>query len=92
MLTLDEYSVKVGISVEELNSRRRFAEIVTARQVWWFYLRDNGYGLSEIGRMYSMDHATVWHGVKRIRDLIWVEDGYLDRYLGAIGYLDSITF
>jgi chromosomal replication initiation ATPase DnaA len=84
MIELDEYAKRIGISVYAIRSRSRRVEIVAARQVWWWYLRGNGYGLSEIGRMHSVDHSTVWHGVNRVSDLIRLKDGYLERYLKAI--------
>ena len=91
MIELDEYARKVGVSVADMLSRSRKPELVAARQVYWFYLRSKGLGFSEIGRRFGWDHATVLHGVKKVRDIIWTKDGYLERYLEAVGYDPRIT-
>ena len=86
MIELDEYARKVGVSVEDMLSRSRKTEFVIARQVYWFYLRSNNIGFREIERRFGWDHATVLHGVKKVRDYIWTKDEYLEKYLKAIGY------
>jgi chromosomal replication initiation ATPase DnaA len=65
-------------------SRSRKTEFVTARQVYWFYLRSKGCGLSEIGRMFGWTHSTVYHGIQKIKDLISVNDPYIQPFLKAI--------
>ena len=86
MLILEEYLKKVSVSVVDFQGRSRKPEIVAARQVWWFYLQNHGHGQSEIGRMFGRDHATVWHSIKRVRELISINDIYLSKYLDATGY------
>ena len=68
---LKEYAERLGLTVEDMMGKSRKAEVVMARQVWWWYIRDRGCGYSEIGRLSGRDHSTVIHGVKRISDLIF---------------------
>ena len=89
MLTLNEYSINCGVSVKELKSRRRFAEVVAARQVWWYYLSRCGFGISEIGRMTGWDHSTVFSGIKRVCGLIEAKDRYVARFLDAANLVEN---
>jgi chromosomal replication initiation ATPase DnaA len=84
MILLEEYAKRTGIAVEDILGRSRRAEVVAARQVWWWYLRSYGRGYSEIGRQFDRDHATVLQGVKHVVELIEVGDPYLQRYINAI--------
>ena len=90
MIELDAYARKVGVSVSDMLSKSRKPEFVAARQVYWFYLRSCGLGFSEIGRRFGWNHATVLHGVKKVRDFIWTKDEYLERYLDAVGYEKTV--
>ena len=81
---LKEYACRLGIPFEEIMGRSRKAEVVMARQVWWWFLRDLSFGYSEIGRMFGRDHSTVIHGVNRVSDLIRLNDEYLNRYFDVL--------
>ena len=84
MIDLETYASKTGISVSEIESKSRKKETVTARHVYWFYLKSKGFGYNEIARMFNRNHATVFHGINKIRDFIELKDCYVERYLRAI--------
>jgi len=86
MIELEEYANRVGIPLTEIMSKRRLRKTTAARYVYWLYLRDNGYKLIEIAKMFNMNPVTVFSGIETIRDLISVNDAYLKRFLEAIEY------
>jgi len=61
-----------GIKVSDIKGLCRNREFVDARQVAWKILKDNGYGVCELGRAYNKNHGAVGKGIKRITGLIEV--------------------
>jgi len=86
MIELEEYARRVNIPVSDIRRKTKLQEIMIARSVWWLYLHSLGFGYTEIGRMFDRPHCTVFGAVKRINELIEVNDKYLKKYLEAIEY------
>ena len=91
MTDLQTYCKRLKIPIRMLKSRSQKADIATARQVWWYYLYEvgchrtkYGYTMKAIGKMFNRHNTTVTHGIKRIKDLISLNDNYLKRFLEAI--------
>jgi len=84
MINLQTYSERINIPLSDIQSKSRKWEIVTARQVYSYFLRNNGYNLNEICRIFGLNHSTVLHGIKKTEDLIKINDKYLKIYLDAI--------
>lgn len=65
---LNEVASKFGLSVEELLERKRTSELVEARWLAIFRLRDElGLSFSEICHILGLGHSTVMHGYKKFR-------------------------
>ena len=58
--TVEQYAKDNGLS-----ERCRKREIVYKRNYLFKYLVNSGYNLSETGRAFNKDHATVIHGLKQ---------------------------
>jgi len=86
MIDLEEYAKRINIPISEINRKTRLQKLVTARFVYWFYLNSQGYGFNEIGRMFQRDHSMIIYGVRKIENLIAINDRYLTKYLKAIDY------
>ena len=57
-----------GITLEQLNSRRRTQVIVFPRQLAiWAAVHVAGFNYSETGRLFSLDHGTVMHAIRAIK-------------------------
>ena len=84
MIDLETYAQIVDIPVSDIKSKKRFYEISAARQAYWYYLYQNGYGFSEMSRMFGFSHCNILQGVKRISNLIAMNDRYIQRFLKAI--------
>ena len=91
MIDLTTYARRLKIPLRELKSRSRKAKLATARQVYWYYLYETGchrtkygYTMSNIGKIFNRHNSTVTHGIKRVKDLMSLNDKYLNRFLEAI--------
>lgn len=58
-------SVISGVSQAEIMGPRRIKHVVDARWLAWSMMRDGGMSLSAIARVFSVDHSTVSHGIRR---------------------------
>lgn len=64
-------ATKTGVTVDELHSRRRDAQITHARGLVWALAYDYlNYTFKEIGRVYGRDHTTIVNGYYRIKKLV----------------------
>lgn len=56
-----------NVTREEVYSHDRHKPLVQARHAIWLLLHEHlNYPYAEIARLYSRDHTTIIHGVKRI--------------------------
>lgn len=68
----------MGISVEDIMSRKRNAEINYTRQIAMYFLRNyTRLKLSSIGKKFNRHHSTVMHSI--------------DKITGLIGFYDDVT-
>lgn len=54
-----------GLTIADILSHHRHAQIVAARQEAYLRLRQAGFSLSLIGLLMGRDHSTVIHGIRR---------------------------
>lgn len=60
---------RLGVSVEEIDSRSRITRIATARMIAMDATRKlTGDVLEDVGRAFSRDHGTVIHAVRVVKD------------------------
>lgn len=67
-----------GIPKGQIFTRRRFQNLVQARQDAMLLARECGNSLSHIGRVMNFDHTTILHGIKAAkarRDVEWKRQG-----------------
>ena len=63
---LKTVSEKRGISLDEMKSKRRFADYVFARQLFCFFARKyTPCSLAKIGKVINIKHSAVMHSIKR---------------------------
>ena len=74
-----------GIPYETRDKKCRQRELVSARQISMFYLKQNTkLSLAQIGSMFRKDHATVVYAIKTVNNLAQVDRDYRQD-LKAIG-------
>ncbi len=52
-----------GVHLEEVHGRTRRAQYTAARVAIWAWLREMGWSLEEVGRLFGRDHSTVRDGL-----------------------------
>jgi hypothetical protein len=72
--------VKELIQRDSLDSKDRHRDLIYKRSYLYAILRDEGWNLSQIGRLFNRNHATVINGLK-IHDQFFGKDKIYDRYV-----------
>ena len=60
----------LGVSVAEINSRKRTQNVALARQCAVFFARKQGYGVEELGKVFNRNHSNISHTCRAIRDML----------------------
>lgn len=63
-------SKHLSVSIEDMKSKSRKREYVTARQFSISFMRKQGQTLTSIGNYFNMDHSSVMHNLRALQDLI----------------------
>ena len=71
---ITEFEKRIGISKEDILSRRRTQILSDIRHLYWYLLFKNGVCYSEIARMNDRGHAAVIWGVGKIEGLLQIKD------------------
>ncbi len=69
-MVIDLVSYRTGVSKKHIFSDSRYKNIVRARQLTMYLLRQSGVSFPAIGRMLGRDHSTVIHGCRTISDIL----------------------
>jgi chromosomal replication initiation ATPase DnaA len=71
MITIEEYSKQVAIPTETLLGKSRKFPVTIVREVYWLYLRKNGFSYAGIAAIFSRSqHSTVSSGIQNAKNLI----------------------
>jgi len=60
----------LGVSVAEINSRKRTQDVALARQCAVFFARKQGYRVEELGKVFNRNHSNISHTCRAIRDML----------------------
>lgn len=64
-----------GLPENEIKGQNRARGLVLCRHAYYFIAREKmGLKLVEIGEVFGSDHTTVIHGIKKVKDMISIED------------------
>ena len=64
---------KYNISLSQLKQKTRKKNIIQARYIcFYFYQKQYNYSLSQIAFLFSQNHVTVYHGIKKVKNEIQV--------------------
>jgi chromosomal replication initiation ATPase DnaA len=69
-----EFASKTGVPVGEILGRNRLRRIAEVRMLYWYVLSLNGFGVTEIARLCEKNHATIIHGIHKIKGLLDLKD------------------
>ena len=85
MTTIKEYSEKIGIPTNMLKGESRKRTVSVARQVYWYYLFQNGVQKKQICGEFNRKHSTVLEGIRKVEGYIDVGDKIINPYLLILG-------
>ena len=60
----------IGVTIKELESRKRTQNVSLARQCAVYFSRKQGYGVEELGKVFNRNHSNITHTCKKIEDLL----------------------
>lgn len=69
MEVVSETALETGVDPQDILGRRRFKNVVRARQRAMWTLHSRGYSYSAIARRWGMTHWNIMHGVQVIERL-----------------------
>ena len=85
MIEIEKYCEKILLTKEQLFSESKITEIVTARWVYWYYLRyKKNMPFYQIGRIFGRNHSTVIHGINKVSELIDINDKYILIFINSL--------
>ena len=75
-IIIDSVCNRLGVTKDEIMSRRRFKHIVEARQIAMYVIHKRiSCTLDEIGRVFNgLDHSTVLYSIKTVSNFIEMKD------------------
>jgi chromosomal replication initiator protein len=80
-----------GSSVDKMKSKSRNREDVEARQVaMWWYITNEHFHYSQVGRMFNRDHATASHAMKQVENLKQTDHNFHNKFEWAIAYCERL--
>jgi chromosomal replication initiator protein len=60
----------IGVTIKELESRKRTQDVSLARQCAVYFSRKQGYKVEELGKVFNRNHSNITHTCKKIEDLL----------------------
>ena len=89
MINFDELlgiiSTVSGQPREKIISKERYRNYVIPRQLLCFYLREKyNYKLVSIGKQLGIDHTSVIHAIKKVHEMISINDPITLQYISLI--------
>lgn len=68
---VDEVSRTTGVSVEEINSKKRTANVSNARKMVFYILREvTDMSYEDIGKQFGRDHSTVIYNIREMGEMM----------------------
>jgi hypothetical protein len=90
-----------AILFQHTGKRRQPQHICEARQIVMWRCRMEGWGWTEVGALFGMDHSTAWHAAQRValrrsvdREVLRITDGlppYRGRFSGTDDLKDRLS-
>lgn len=72
-----------GVSASDILRKTRKRNIAEARFVLWYFLHRK-YTYSHIGKTMGWNHASVRHGVERVKEMVSIRDPVLTRMVSKV--------
>ena len=60
----------IGVTVAEIESRKRTQDVSLARQCAVYFARKQGYKVEELGKVFNRNHSNISHTCRAVRDML----------------------
>lgn len=92
MVSIEEYAQKIGINKQVLVNSSFWSHAL-ARNFYWYYLRESGYTLCDIGTLFPRrgkprSHVAIRSGVITATNLLENNKKDIKKYLDALNIID----
>jgi chromosomal replication initiation ATPase DnaA len=85
MITIEYYSSRTGIPADTLSGKSRKFHTALAREIYWLYLRKNGFTYKKIAQMFDRKrHTTALSGIKRAKNMLLTKEKPALFYIEAL--------
>jgi hypothetical protein len=76
-----------GLPEDAIRGQNRARGLVLCRHAYYFLAREKmGLKLAEIGEVFGSDHTTVIHGIKKVKDMLSINDEITLNFINKINY------
>ena len=77
-----------GQPEEEILGSSRSRSLVLCRHVYYHIAREKmGLKLCQIGKFFDRDHTTIIHGLRKIKDMVSIEDEITCQFIEQVNHL-----
>jgi len=74
-----------GLPEDAIRSQNRARGLVLCRHAYYFLAREKmGLKLVEIGEVFGTDHTTVIHGIRKVKDMISIQDEITCQFIDQV--------
>jgi chromosomal replication initiation ATPase DnaA len=85
MITIEYYSSRTGIPADTLLGKSRKFHVSLAREIYWLYLRKNGFTYKKIAQTFDRkQHSTVSSGIKTAKNMLSTKEKLALFYIEAL--------
>ena len=60
----------IGVTVADIESRKRTQDVSLARQCAVYFARKQGYKVEELGKVFNRNHSNISHTCRAVRDML----------------------
>lgn len=88
--TLKLATLALRVPKTKLTGKTRKRPIADARHMTIYYLRCSGeYSLETIGKCFNRDHSTVLSAIRKVNNMLSIDDRFSEQYLHFKQRMDS---
>ena len=81
---------RVNIPIRKVFARDRHRDYCVTRQIISYVLHHHyKYKLSYIGKMFNLDHSTIYHGCKEVATQMQVNHAFFEKVSGIVDYVTT---
>jgi hypothetical protein len=77
---LNAIEASLNINFDKLSGKKREREIVDARHLYSYFMRQYGFSLNTIAQSINRDHASVLFGIRKVENLVAIDNVFKQKF------------